>query len=213
MISFKDVQIAFDKVVVLSGFSLDVEKGGHVVLTGPSGSGKSSILKTVTGIVRPSKGTINCDGQPLNDETLTECRKKICYISQKISFDPQETAEDFMMLPFTFKANREIKPQDNEIREITNVFALNYREIKDKLMSELSGGQAQRLAIARGLLLKRDIYLLDEATTGLDKKNRTALIEYFRKSGVTILSVSHDPEWIDAFDNTVDISEYAHENT
>lgn len=210
MISFKDVEIAFNGKAVISGFNLEVKNGGHVVLTGPSGSGKSSLLKTVTGIVTPSKGTIKCDGKVLSEDTITEFRKKICYISQKISFDPQETVDEFMMFPFTFKANKELKPQNREVEDITKVFSLNYDEIKSKLMSELSGGQTQRLAIARGLLLKRDIYLLDEATTGLDKNNRAALIEYFKKSGVTILSVSHDPEWIGAFDNTVDVSEYAH---
>lgn len=212
MLSFKDVEISFDGTTVLSGFSLDVEKSGHIVLTGPSGSGKSSILKTITGVVVPKTGKIACNGKELNSETIQDVRKMICYISQKISFEPEESADEFMMLPFTFKANREIVPSREEIEEITKVFGIQYSSLKDKKMSELSGGQAQRLVIARGLLLKRDIYLLDEATTGLDHKNRAALIDYFKKSGVTILSVSHDPEWIEAFENTVDLSEYAHEN-
>ena len=212
MISFRNIEIAFDGKTILNGFSLDVKQGGHVVMTGPSGSGKSSILKTVTGIVVPKKGEIICDGKTVDPGNIQKIRQSICYISQKISFDPQETAEEFMMLPFTFRANRELKPQEREISEISKVFSLNYEKVRLQKMSELSGGQVQRLAIARGLLLKRDIYLLDEATTGLDQKNRAALIGYFRKSGVTILSVSHDPEWIEAFDKTVDISEYANEN-
>jgi len=213
MLSFKDVEISFDGTTILSGFSLDIPKGGHVVLTGPSGSGKSSLLKTVTGVVVPKNGKITCNGKKLNSETIQDVRKMICYISQKISFEPEESADEFMMLPFTFKANKDIVPSRKEIEEITKVFGIQYSSLKDKKMSELSGGQAQRLAIARGLLLKRDIYLLDEATTGLDHKNRAALIDHFRKSGVTILSVSHDPEWIEAFENTVDLSEYAHEST
>jgi len=212
MLSFSNVEIAFDGKKILSNFSLDVPKSGHIVLTGPSGSGKSSLLKTVTGIVVPTQGKIIFDGKELNEATISDVRKKICYISQKIAFDTEEKVEEFMMLPFTFKANREIAPKDSDIVDILDVFSLDYNDLKHQKMSELSGGQVQRFAIARGLLLKREIYLLDEATTGLDKKNRAALIKYFKKSGVTILSVSHDPEWIAAFENTVDISEYAHDS-
>ena len=205
MIEFKDVTISFNGHEIISGFSLTVEKGEHAVLTGPSGCGKSSVLKALTGVVPLKKGKIAIDGMELNDRTVMENRKKICYIPQKITFDPSESVREFLLFPFSFRANKSLVPSSSEINEKFESAGLNI-ELLERQMSEMSGGQQQRVAVVRGLMLKREIYLLDEITSNLDAKNRKMIAEMFRNiNDISILSVSHDEEWIRGIKKVIDL--------
>jgi len=205
MIRFENITISFKGVDVVTDFSLDVKKGEHTVLTGPSGSGKTSILKTLTGVVVPKKGDIFINGMKVDCLSVVETRKSICYVPQKVVFDPDENVRDFIMLPFSFKANREIVPSENSVNEKLASLGLK-TDIMDKMMSEVSGGQQQRLAIVRGLLLKRDIYLLDEITSNLDGLNRKMVIDIFKNmKDVSVLSVGHDEEWINGATKVIEL--------
>ncbi len=205
MIRFENITISFKGVDIVRDFSLDVKKGEHAVLTGPSGSGKTSILKTLTGVVVPGKGDIFINGIKVDCLSVVETRKKICYIPQKVVFDPDENVRDFIMLPFSFKANRDIVPEESLIKKRLESVGLE-TDLFDKMMSEVSGGQQQRLAIVRGLLLKREIYLLDEITSNLDGTNKKLIIDIFKNmNDVSILSVGHDVEWINCATSVVDL--------
>jgi putative ABC transport system ATP-binding protein len=205
MIRFENITISFKGVDIVTDFSLDVKKGEHAVLTGQSGSGKTSILKTLTGVVVPGKGDIFINGIKVDCLSVVETRKKICYVPQKVVFDPDENVRDFIMLPFSFKANRDIVPEESLIKKRLESVGLE-TDLFDKMMSEVSGGQQQRLAIVRGLLLKREIYLLDEITSNLDGTNKKLIIDIFRNmNDVSILSVGHDVEWINCATSVVDL--------
>jgi putative ABC transport system ATP-binding protein len=205
MIRFDNITISFKGFDIVTDFSLDVKKGEHAVLTGPSGSGKTSILKTLTGVVVPGKGDIFINGIKVDCLSVVETRKSICYVPQKVVFDPDENVRDFIMLPFSFKANRGIIPDEDSVKEKLSSLGLKL-EIMDKMMSEVSGGQQQRLAIMRGLLLKREIYLLDEITSNLDGLNKKMAIDIFKNmKDVSVLSVSHDEEWISYATSVVEL--------
>jgi putative ABC transport system ATP-binding protein len=205
MIRFENITISFKGVDVVTDFSLDVKKGEHTVLTGPSGSGKTSILKTLTGVVVPKKGDIFINGMKIDCTSVVETRKSICYVPQKVVFDPDENVRDFIMLPFSFKANREMVPGENSVNEKLASLGLK-TDIMDKMMSEVSGGQQQRLAIVRGLLLKRDIYLLDEITSNLDGLNKKMVIDIFKNmKDISVLSVGHDEEWINCATKVIEL--------
>jgi putative ABC transport system ATP-binding protein len=205
MIRFENITISFKGVDIVTDFSLDVKKGEHAVLTGQSGSGKTSILKTLTGVVVPGKGDIFINGIKVDCLSVVETRKKICYVPQKVVFDPDENVRDFIMLPFSFKANRDIVPEESLIKKRLESVGLE-TDLFDKMMSEVSGGQQQRLAIVRGLLLKREIYLLDEITSNLDGTNKKLIIDIFKNmNDVSILSVGHDEEWINCATSVVDL--------
>ncbi|HNW15448.1 MAG TPA: ATP-binding cassette domain-containing protein [bacterium] len=205
MIRFENITISFKGVDIVTDFSLDVKKGEHAVLTGQSGSGKTSILKTLTGVVVPEKGDIFINGIKVDCLSVVETRKKICYVPQKVVFDPDENVRDFIMLPFSFKANRDIVPEESLIKKRLESVGLE-TDLFDKMMSEVSGGQQQRLAIVRGLLLKREIYLLDEITSNLDGTNKKLIIDIFKNmNDVSILSVGHDEEWINCATSVVDL--------
>ncbi len=204
-IRFENITISFKGVDIVRDFSLDVKKGEHAVLTGQSGSGKTSILKTLTGVVVPGKGDIFINGIKVDCLSVVETRKKICYVPQKVVFDPDENVRDFIMLPFSFKANRDIVPEESLIKKRLESVGLE-TDLFDKMMSEVSGGQQQRLAIVRGLLLKREIYLLDEITSNLDGTNKKLIIDIFKNmNDVSILSVGHDVEWINCATSVVDL--------
>lgn len=199
MIKFEDISICYDGDCILENFSAVIKNGENTVLNGPSGSGKSSVLKSVVGFVRLSEGRVNVEGTEVNDENISTIRSKVCYIPQKITFDSDESVFDFLSFPFSFKINSDIVPARKEMASILSDFRLD-SDIMYKPMSELSGGQVQRIGIARGILLKRSVYLLDEITSNLDKKSMSAVIEVFDKmKDVTILSVSHDIEWVEKF--------------
>jgi putative ABC transport system ATP-binding protein len=203
MIKFNDISICYGKSCVVDGFSVTVGQGEKAVLSGPSGSGKSSILKSAVGFVPISKGSVEISGTEVNDTNISIIRNSVCYIPQKITFDSDETVEEFITFPFTFKSNVNLMPAKDEIIELICKFRLN-PDIMIKKMSELSGGQAQRVGIARGLLLKRPVYLLDEITSNLDKSSMSAVLEVFSQmKDATVLSVSHDPQWSKVFEKVI----------
>ncbi|MFO7735155.1 MAG: ATP-binding cassette domain-containing protein [bacterium] len=207
MIKFDNISISYGKSCILKSFSAFIKSGEKTILDGPSGSGKSSVLKSAVGFVRPSEGRVEVDGTEVNDKNIPKIRKKVCYIPQKITFDSDETVFDFLSLPFSFKINSEIVPSREEMVRILSDFRLD-ADIMNKLMSELSGGQVQRTGIARGILLKRSIYLLDEITSNLDKKSMAAVFEVFDKmKDVTIVSVSHDADWVERFGRIIPLGE------
>nr|MBP7434103.1 ABC transporter ATP-binding protein [bacterium] len=138
MIRFENITISFKGVDIVTDFSLDVKKGEHAVLTGQSGSGKTSILKTLTGVVVPGKGDIFINGIKVDCLSVVETRKKICYVPQKVVFDPDENVRDFIMLPFSFKANRDIVPEESLIKKRLESVGLE-TDLFDKMMSEVSG--------------------------------------------------------------------------
>ncbi len=203
MIKFNTISICYDEFCVVDSFSEMIGEGEKAVLNGPSGCGKSSILKSAVGFVPISKGSIEINGVEVNDSNISTIRNSVCYIPQKITFDPDETVEEFILFPFTFKSNVDLMPAKDEVVDLICRFKLK-SEIMDKKMSELSGGQAQRVGIARGLLLKRPVCLLDEITSNLDKSSMFAVLEVFSQmKEATILSVSHDKEWSNVFKKVI----------
>jgi putative ABC transport system ATP-binding protein len=203
MIKFNEISICYGESCVVEKFSQTIKQGEKAVLSGPSGCGKSSILKSAVGFVPITSGSVEISGTEVNDTNISTIRNSVCYIPQKITFDPDETVEEFITFPFTFKSNVNLMPSKDEITRLICKFKLT-PDIMSKKMIELSGGQAQRVGIARGLLLKRPVYLLDEITSNLDKLSMSAVLEVFSQmKDATVLSVSHDAEWSKVFEKVI----------
>jgi putative ABC transport system ATP-binding protein len=194
--------------VLFRGFSLTVPAGQKVLLVGSSGSGKSSLVRCLLGFVIPQEGTITIDGTILDGKTVWSLRRKIGYVSQ----EPQLGAvkvKDLIQLPFTYHANAHLKYDPSGQARLFEQFCLG-GALLDKNISELSGGEKQRVALVISLLLGRSIYLLDEATSALDAKAKTAVLDYFRqRPDLTVLMVSHDTAIAAIADRTVTISAVA----
>ena len=202
MISYKNIHKAFD-IPVLTGVDLTVETGEMFALFGPSGTGKSVLMKTTLSLVVPDLGDVEVDGLSVYEgpsSNLEEIRRKIGYVFQHAAlFDSLNVYENVSMgLPedeIARLTNAELSRRVWETLEIVN---LEPREILSKLPSELSGGMKKRVGIARAIVGRPEILLWDEPTTGLDPINTAAVERLIKRLSteleVTSLLVTHDVE-------------------
>ena len=204
MIQFENLSVSYGDERVISNLSFIAKKGDKVALSGPSGSGKSSILNLLMGFVYPFTGSVAVNGIDLNEQNIDAIRQQISWLPQELSLKI-DTVEELFYYPFTFKANRHLKPSSAEVKKLFDELLLDVSLLK-KSLSEISGGQKQRVALASVLLLKKEILLLDEPTSALDAESRTAIINLIKRlNGVTVIASSHDEEWLAAMDTVINL--------
>jgi putative ABC transport system ATP-binding protein len=195
MIQLEHVKVVKQDTVILKDINLTIHKGDKTLLRGESGSGKSTLIKSLL-YFEHFQGRILFNGEPITRKNLCHYRRQSGYISQTIpKFN--ENVRDFLKLPYTFKSNKTLTLDSQKTLEMLG--KLNFAEsILDKNFSELSGGEKQRLLILQMMMLDRPIYLLDEVTSALDKKNIRAAVSLITgDENRTILSISHNQEWED----------------
>lgn len=166
-----------------------------MVIVGPSGSGKTTLLNCLVGVHDLVQGKISLKDRELKPASIEWIRGEVGYIGQE-PFLGASTAREALLLPFQYHKNHGKQPSQAEILETLEKLHLS-EAILDQRSSDISGGEKQRLAIARALLLKKEIFLLDEITSALDPESKEAVIELFSQDSYTLLSVSHDPKWIE----------------
>jgi len=200
VIQLENIRRTYDmhgaEVRALDGVSLQVDAGEFVAITGPSGSGKSTLLNVLGCLDKPDTGSYLLDGQEvsrLDDEAISTVRnRKIGFIFQSFHLLPRLTVLENVLLPLRF--TREPKPDvDGRARELLARVGLADR--MDHRPTQLSGGQMQRAAIARALILSPALLLADEPTGNLDSKSAAdvlGLIEELHAHGQTIVLVTHD---------------------
>ena len=183
-------------VQALKDITLTIEKGEMVAITGPSGAGKSTLLQICAGLMRPTKGNICLDGNDLyalNNDKLAEFRRNhISYIFQHFNLLPMLTAQENIAIPSLLN---DVKPEETALREITDTLGITER--LDHFPAELSGGEQQRVAIARSLINNPACVFADEPTGNLDGGTTKDVMELFCRlndAGKTIVIVTHDPE-------------------
>ena len=196
------------KTEAVKGISFEISKGEFVALSGPSGSGKSTTFHQISLLDNPTLGIISFCGEniiKLNDEEKSDFRlKKIGYIFQQYELLPELTALENICLPLMVD-----KGYTNEVKQkaekILNDMGLIER--KDHYPSELSGGEQQRIAIARALVKEPEIILADEPTANLDslsgKKIMEILKELNKKKDITIFVINHEREFEKYFNRII----------
>lgn len=194
MIRFDHVTVAVRKKILLSDISFALGAGEKAVFRGRSGSGKSTLLKSMLGLYPLTQGAIVFQGQPLNPATVRTIRTSAAYIGQEPVLGG-ETVREALLLPFRFKAHRGHEPAEPRLIERLNALHLS-ADILNQACNRVSGGEKQRIALARALLLGKSLYLLDEVTSALDAESKQAVFEVLADPGFTVLSVAHDPDWI-----------------
>jgi len=205
MILFNHITLQVHRLPLLEQANLTVQAGEKVVIRGPSGSGKSSLLKAVVGALPLNSGSIHIDDIQLAAPTVSAIRGRIAYIGQEPVLGA-ETVREALLLPFTYKAHRHHMPDEKRI--CTDLERLHLQQdILNKPCKRISGGEKQRIAILRALLLDKTIFLADEVTSALDPESRRAVMNALFLPGITLLSVSHDPEWIRSCSRVVEISD------
>jgi putative ABC transport system ATP-binding protein len=185
-------------VSALRGVSFKISKGEMVAVMGPSGCGKSTLLNIIGGLDRPSEGSVLLEGLDigsLDDDALTRIRrKKIGFIFQFFNLLPTLTARENISLPLHL-AGIGRKETGNRASELLQAVGLLDRQ--DHLPDELSGGEQQRVAMARALALSPPLILADEPTGNLDSRNGQEVLSLFKslqgRFETTVLMVTHDP--------------------
>ncbi|AKB19145.1 ABC transporter, ATP-binding protein [Methanosarcina sp. WWM596] len=185
------------EVPVLSGINLKIEKGEILAIMGPSGSGKSTLMNLIGCLDRPTEGQVLIKGMDLHrmsDEELAHLRGlEIGFVFQTFNLVPRLTAFENVLLP-TFANSRSIDPR-KRAKELLKLMGLQDR--MHHRPGELSGGQSQRVSIARALINDPSILLADEPTGNLDSKTGSEILQIFmdlNNEGRTIVIVTHDPE-------------------
>lgn len=177
LISAKDLAVRFGGVDVLTGVDLSIEPGEIVTLLGPNGSGKSTLLRALLGIVPTSAG-----------EVTRAPGLRLGYVPQKLAVDRS--------MPMTVRRFLSLPKRVTDAEATAILARVGLPEVESRQMSALSGGQFQRVLLARALLCHPQILILDEPTQGLDQPGEAAfyrLIEEVRReTGAAILMVSHD---------------------
>ena len=195
-------------VKALDGVSLDVKSGEFVGIMGRSGSGKSTLLNMLAGLESPTDGFLEIDGAPVGilseRERIRYRRNSIGFVFQSYNLMPQYTTLENVALPLA------IRGVSKRVRDELAEEALYRVGLQDNLRhrpSELSGGEQQRVGIARAIIAKPPIVLADEPTGNLDTKTSDEvmqlLTELFREEKTTFVLVTHDPEMRRYMDRTI----------
>ena len=183
------------RVVALDKVNLEIASSDFISIMGPSGSGKSTLLHLLSGLDKPTSGSLTYDGKDIyrfNDKELSSFRRRrIGFIFQQFNLLPVLTAKENIIMPLLLDKKQ---PDEVYLNQLTDL--LGIRERLTHLPHELSGGQQQRVAIARALIAKPDIIFADEPTGNLDSKSGGEVMEMlqsiWKKMGKTLVIITHD---------------------
>ncbi|MGM0397115.1 MAG: heme ABC transporter ATP-binding protein [Bacillota bacterium] len=196
-IKAKNIVFSYSAAPVIRDVSFVTAKGEFISILGPNGSGKSTLLKTLNGLYIPESGQIELLGKGLVEYKRKEIAKKVSLVPQDTSLEFEFTVEEVVGMgrhPFKSRFEKEDDSDRQlvyEAMDMTNTF-----DIRDRLITEISGGERQRVFIAKALAQNTEIILLDEPTSHLDINHQIDILNLLRKmnqeKGITIILVIHD---------------------
>ena len=196
MLSVRDLHFGYTKDrEILKGISCDIPQGRLVSVLGPNGCGKTTFVKCINRIHNPWSGTINLGSKALLSCPPSEIAKRIGYVPQVFSGAMSGTVIDFILLGRRQYLNWRLKESDlMAVMEVLD--RLNIREFANRDFGALSGGQRQKVLVARALLQTPEMYIFDEPTSNLDLKNQIEIMELARgivdQEGKSVIMVVHD---------------------
>ncbi|UKK51653.1 ABC transporter ATP-binding protein [Prevotella sp. E13-17] len=208
MIKLRNITKSFGSLQVLKGIDLDIAKGEVVSIVGPSGAGKTTLLQIMGTLDRPDSGTVcvdNIDTTTLSQKQLSDFRNRhLGFVFQFHQLLPEFTALENIMIP-AYIAGRSNKEAKERALELLQFMGLSERA--GHKPAELSGGEKQRVAVARALVNNPAVILADEPSGSLDSKNKAELHQLFfdlrDKFGQTFVIVTHDEELATLTDRTI----------
>lgn len=193
----REIEYAYSRTVALRGVSLEVEPGEAVAVTGPSGCGKSTLLHAACGIIRPQRGTARLLGQDLarlNESERTKLRREgVGIVFQFSQLVPDVPVLDNVALPLMFNGEQRAAARGTATAWLERV---GMGSVRDALPAELSGGEAQRVAVARALVTDPAVVMADEPTGSMDtiggEELLSLLLGHVRERAASLVLVTHD---------------------
>lgn len=195
IIRFDHVSKVYGDHTVLRDFNLDIAKGEFVTVIGSSGSGKTTMMKMINGLLAPTQGTIYIDGKDISKENQTLLQRNIGYVIQGIGLFPHMSVRKNIAYVPELLNKRDKQRTARAVERLIKVVGLE-EEMLERYPSELSGGQRQRVGIARSLAANPEILLMDEPFGAVDEITRKMLqaeiARIHKELGVTIVFITHD---------------------
>jgi putative ABC transport system ATP-binding protein len=185
--------------LLLDGVSLEARPGRILAVTGSSGSGKTTLLSVLGGLLRPDTGQVAYDDQPVGTRS-GEPRAGTAFVLQTYGLVPSLSAEENVAVALRARG---VPPADAAPQAVTALDRVGVGDLAERLVTELSGGQLQRVAVARALAVRPDVLLADEPTSELDEHNRDLVVAEIRAEadrGAVVVLATHDPEVADLCD-------------
>jgi putative ABC transport system ATP-binding protein len=204
-----------EKIYALDNATFTVNKGEIVSVTGPSGSGKTTLVNVLGCLDNPTGGSLKIEGRQifsgntnLSEAELTRLRRSIFgYVFQKFFLIPTLTVRENILLPSVFQT--ELKTDENNLNRIME--NLDIAKRRDHLPSQLSGGEMQRVAVARALINNPSVLIADEPTGNLDSKRSDEIIDLLanlnKNHGITIILVTHNPQLAQIGNSFIELSD------
>lgn len=202
IVEFKKVSKKFGSIIALQDVSFEIEKGDFVFITGPSGAGKSTILKLILGELTPTGGEVLIDGinvGHLETSHLPKYRQKIGVVFQDFRVLTERTVKENVEIALAV-IGIDQSQWESRINQVLKLVGLDKRA--NHFPSQLSGGELQRVSLARGLVVNPVLILADEPTGNLDWETADAimeLLEKINKEGKTIIMATHNKEIIEKY--------------
>lgn len=196
MIEIKNVTKKIGNKTILNNISLSIDTGMLVVLIGSSGCGKTTTLKLINKLIKPTSGEIYINDNPISKQNEIELRRNIGYVIQNTGLFPHLTIKENIELIPRLKKEKSIEEIEQTTNDLLKMVDLDSEEYLDKYPSELSGGQQQRIGVVRAIATDADIILMDEPFSALDPITRTSLQDELftlqEELKKTIIFVTHD---------------------
>ena len=212
-LTIDDIRFSYGHTIILNGISLRVPTGTVTSILGPNGAGKSTLAKIVARIYRPSTGSINFDGVDILEIPRNRHARIVAYVPQSSTVPFELSVQESVMLGRTPYIGLTPKKHDYAVVDHA-IDALQLNDLRERHLSELSGGQAQRALIARALAQEPQVLLLDEPTSALDLRYQVETLELIRQitvqQGLSSIIVIHDLNLASAYSDDVVLLDNGH---
>ena len=197
MLELKNVAFSHSGRLLQQGLSFVAERGKVTAVSGPSGCGKTTMLRAILGFHPVDKGFISIDGELVTALSAQAFRQLVAFVPQELSF-PQDRVKDLVELPFRLKANSPLPFSREMVMDQWHRLGLD-SSLYDKRLSDISGGERQRIMIANLGLLGKPLVLVDEPTAALDPQSASLVATFLQElalKGAAVLAVTHSTEFV-----------------
>lgn len=195
-LDIENVHYSIGENKILENVTIDFTKGRFYSIVGPNGSGKTTLLKNIIKSINPTKGLVVLDGQDMKSMKAKEVASQIGYVPQNTSMELDFTCYDVVMMGRSHKLKAFQNESKSDIDSVINAMkVMDTLHLKDKFITEISGGERQRVILARAIAQDGECIILDEPISHLDIKHQISVLEQLqklKKSGKTIITVLHD---------------------
>ena len=207
MLECRNLSLRLNEQTIISRLNFRISSGEKILLKGPSGSGKTSILHLIMGFIPPTDGELIWKLADYNQLNISTIRRDIAWVPQNFSHLGSDSALTHIDNIFNYQINKASRPSLNYIRSIAELLDLTPEHLKKKF-SQLSGGEAQRIAILTAILLNRELTLMDEPTSALDYRTADKAMSLIINSTKALICISHSSDFDKYFNRIINLSKH-----